>query len=112
MQDDQDGMVEQHSGAGVPHDGPNLLSPLRLVTMAGAFGACRFGFLKRASLKALIRVLEQSLALRAERMLRLMFTSTIEVNHCIDRPLLSSHSRVWLAHTLFSVLFSLTHPAD
>jgi hypothetical protein len=80
MQNGQDRMVVEHAGTGISHHGLYSLPHVGFVTVYRAFGADRFTFLKRAFLQALLRVVKQLPALRAQGALIVM-TGTIQSDH-------------------------------
>ena len=67
MPNGHDGVVQEHARTGIAHHLPYLLAHGRLVAMHGASGATGFVLAKLAMLQALVGIIQQSLALRAER---------------------------------------------
>ena len=62
-----DGVVQEHARTGIAHHRPYLLAHGRLVAMHGASGATGLVLAKLAMLQTLVGIIQQGLALRAER---------------------------------------------
>ena len=67
MPNGHDGVVQEHARTGISHHLAYLLAHGRLVAMHGASGATGFILAKLATLQALVGIIQQGLALRAER---------------------------------------------
>ena len=63
----QDGVVQEHAGTGIAHHLPYLLAHGWLIAMHGASGATGLVLAKAAMLQALEGIIQQCLALGAER---------------------------------------------
>ena len=63
----KDGVVQEHARTGIAHHLPYLLAHVRFVAMHGAPGATGFVLAKAAMLQALNGIIQQCLALGAER---------------------------------------------
>ena len=62
-----DGVVQEHARTGIPHHLAYLLAHGRLVAMHRASGATGLVLAKLATLQTLMGIIQQSLALGAER---------------------------------------------
>ena len=60
-------IVQEHARTRIPHHLAYLLAHGRLVAMHGASGATGFILAKLAMIQTLVGIIQQSLALRAER---------------------------------------------
>ena len=65
--DGHKGIVQEHARTGIAHNLTYLLAHSRLIAMHGATGAAGFGVAKLAMLQTLVGIIQQGLALRAER---------------------------------------------
>ncbi len=66
MPQGQDGVFPHHARPGIAHHGFDLFAALRLVAMHRTIGAGRFAFAETAAFQTDARIIEQTLARRAE----------------------------------------------
>jgi hypothetical protein len=86
MPDRQHGMVHHHSGPGIPHDHPRLLTHSRLVAVDRALIADRFLNSERTSVYALFRIGEQFLTLPAQPAAYAVPGAAVHMDHRCYRP--------------------------
>ena len=67
MPNGHDGVLQEHARTRIAHHLPYLLAHGRLVAMHGASGATGFVLAKLAMLQTLVGIIQQGLALGAER---------------------------------------------
>ena len=86
VSDRQDRMAEQHSGPGVAHDLPGLLSPSRFVAVYWAVGARRFFIAIGAFFQSQHGVVVKLLARRTQNAVRrIVVTGAINADHLRHR---------------------------
>ena len=67
MSNGKDGVVQEHAGTGIAHHLPYMLAHVRFVAMHGASRTTGLILAKAAMLQALNGIIQQCLALGAER---------------------------------------------
>jgi hypothetical protein len=85
MKEGQDRMTTNHAGAGIPHNLPDPLAQMRLVTMHRTSGAGRFIFPEKTFFKTLEGILLKFKAAGANIILGPMQIPTIDTDHCRER---------------------------
>lgn len=80
------GMIENHPWSDPSHDVFDLCLHVRTIAMHGALFASRFVLSESASVQATVGIIQQSLTLRAERMIPFLL-ATVDSNHLLDHLL-------------------------
>ena len=80
------GMIENHPWSDPSHDVFDLCLHVRTIAMHGALFASRLVLSESASVQATVGIIQQSLTLRAERMIPFLL-ATVDSNHLLDHLL-------------------------
>ena len=80
------GVIENHPWSDPSHDVFDLCLHVRTIAMHGALFASRFVLSESASVQATVGIIQQSLTLRAERMIPFLL-ATVDSNHLLDHLL-------------------------
>ena len=81
MSDSEKRVPEQHARTRVTHDGPGLLTKVRLVTMHRTIRAGGFVFAERAFLQPDLGIVEKPGTSVAKRFAGVMMTTAIDFHH-------------------------------
>lgn len=85
MKEGQDRMTTNHAGAGIPHNLPDPLAQMRLVTMHRTSGAGRFIFPENTFFKTIEGILLKFKTVGANIIVGPMQIPTIDTDHCHER---------------------------
>ena len=87
-------MPPEHPRSGIAHDDSNLFAVLRLITMDRTIHAGRFLGSELAAIQPHPRVVQQRLAIGAQRLPHAVPIATMKGDHGVDRFKLSFQTRV------------------